>query len=303
MKNKFIALSLIALAMVSVTSCTKDDMNPTTPIKKEATAFTTANVSLGAENPTSATGKTVQRGTLHAWIDNVIINVKSLDFNYNAFDTPFQLVDNNNLGNGDTNYKIDNVAYGNNHFHVTTTTSTVPELYLVSSQDAAAAMTTLKAKAPFALYGVDFDAQVTSNGQLTPNYTQILTTQNGKLDATFQLDQNLINLGVKARLTATTSTSGVNPLTIIVQGGSPASFLWNNANALQGQNVTFKVELINANNTVFKTLDNVVLAVTKSQATNMVYTISQSNLTGYQTIEQFTAEPWNNQDGAGTIGG
>jgi len=299
MKNlaKNAGLLFIALGALCVTSCSPKDDLIVKDGKAKASEFASASIQLQAEKTNSTTGKTVERGTLHAWIKDVNITVTSLDWNYAAFMTPFELVANTGNNTNNINYVIDNVALGNNHFDVVTTTSTTPELSFITAPGTTSAiMAASKAKNPYAIYGVSFNASVASSGQLTPNYAQTLTTDHGRAIAVFTLGSDLSTLGG----TATVSVAGMPSVTVTPSANG--LYYWSNNDSTNGDVITFTVQMLNANGGNFGTPITQTMSVVKSTSVNNVYTINKTGITVNHTMEQFVAEPWNNQDGTGTIG-
>lgn len=296
MKNLFKSSGLlfVAIAMLLFTSCEKDEVKIET---KEATQFTSVGVQLETEKASNTTGKTVERGTLHAWIKDVNITVTSLDWNYAAFTTPFELVANTGNNTNNINYVIDNVALGNNNFNVVTTTSTTPELSLTTSANTPAAiMTAQKSRNPFAIYGANFNAVVSSSGQLTPNQAVTLTTQHGRAIGVFSLGSDLVTLGG----TAVVSVAGMPSIT--VTPSSNGLFYLSDNDSTNGDVITFTVQILNANGAPFGNPLTQNMTIVKSTSVNNTYVINKSNITANHTMEQFIAEPWNNQDGGGVIG-
>jgi len=301
MKNlvKSAGLLFVALGALCVTSCSPKDDLVVDGGKAKATEFASASIQLQAEKASNPTGKTVERGTLHAWIKDVNITVTSLDWAYAAFMTPFELVANTNNQTNNINYVIDNVALGMNQFDVITTTSTVPSLTFLPSAAATAQADydLMKAKNPYAIYKCNFQASVNNSGQLTPNYAQTLLTDHGRGIGMFSLSADLIALGGTAVVTVVPSviTPGLSPVT--VTGTTNGSFYFSNDSSKGSEVVTFSVQIKNANGSNYGTPFTTTLNLIKSTSVNNKYIINKSGIIVNHTMEQFVAEPWHNADG------
>lgn len=298
MKNltKNAGLLAIALGALFVTSCTKQE-DIKADLKPKATEFVSASVQLQTEKATNVTGKTVERGSLYAWIKDVNITVTSLDWSYAPVFSPFELVDINNNSTNNINYVIDNIAVGLNHFDVVTTTSTVPALSFTSSTNAPATiMTASKARNPYAIYKTNFNALVTNNGQLTPNYAQTLLTDHGRAIGVFSLSPDLVAFGGTAVVTVAASpiTPGLSP--VAVTPSSNGSFYFSNDSSKGSEVVTFNVQIKNANGANVGAPLSTTLNLIKSTSVNNNYIINKTGIVINQTLEQFVAEPWNNND-------
>jgi hypothetical protein len=303
MKKMIFALAFIAVSLVS---CTKDDANPTKDLKPKAAEFASATVDLKTENGSNPTGKVVNRGLLHAWISEIDITVTSNDFTYAPFMTPFTLT-NAPVGAGvDATYNLDNVALGSNSFAVTTKTGSAQQCSFEQfatggtgvNADATSRMTFLKTKDVYALYNASFNATIVHGANSLPS--TMLTTTQGRACAVFQISPALTALGVTAKVTAAPSVTTSLPI-ITVDGGHDASFFWSNINAIGGTNVLYTVDLYDNNGHKFNTFTT-TLNLVASTSVNNIYTINESDITTNTASDVFTAQPWDNQDGGGTIG-
>jgi hypothetical protein len=289
MKNKILALALIAIGLVS---CTKDELQPT-----KAVAKASLDVGIKAEKQqNSATGKYVNRGDLYAWIQDVNITATSLEQTYSTSEL-FNLV----TTGGDSDFHLDNIAVGHNKIDVSTTCSTQPMLVAADGggTDAVGFMDFWKAKNPYATYSATINNFNIVQGIPNKLENVELTTTNGRIIAVLQLSESLKELGVYASVTPT--INGV-PFTYYqpfkVSSTNVGFFYWSSTDSVDGNTVGFSWQFYRASdNTLFnpQTFSSApnLITIIGSKSINKIFTIDNQNLNTNSTSQtSFTAQLW-----------
>lgn len=240
------------IAMVLFASCS------TSEEAVENSAIQKTNVIVSIDQPntgTNATGKQIKRKNIPVWVKTIDIKATS-----NVF-TNYFTGDNFTFDeqNGVDFISLNNVATGANTFVATTTTDS-PQFYQLTNftSNASTVMgrfdagyANINKENPYVLYSGSTVSTINPTGS---NAVSIpMTTNNGRLLTVFQLKQNLKDLGLQAKITA--SVEGAQNLTAITKGNELVTFKWSDVKSINNAEVTYKVEIsgINTQQTILET--------------------------------------------------
>ena len=298
MKKIFITLGAIALIF---TSCTSDDNKQ----DANATAPETTSVTFDVTTASSKklTGKDVTRGSIDAKVKNIKVTATKLwtngigqGFNYEASEL-YNLVANGTAG-ADTFFQLNAVAIGTNNFKAETEASgnkiaelkhydanVVLPLDFTTFNNGEIAR--LKAITPYAVYNGEVLNKVIFKPETgtVNNVNFNMTTQNGRINAVFNLDDLLVKLEYNATITITRKSAngtviGVAQTTVLTHE-DVASYQWSDDKSVAGAYLEYKIDIRENNNpTVLYsyTINDANTTVTGSVSKNCIYIIKKETV-------------------------
>ncbi len=277
-------LFLTLITILLFASCSNDDES----IPASNQQFANVGLSFNQDNP-SQTAKTVNRGTIYAWINS--INVKATNGSYST-QTLFDLV---NTGGESNSFVIDNVLLGNNTFVATTTTNTPQKLEVSTFPTSIATMTKLTELnnlSPYATYSGNITSDISvNNANALPTIN--LTTQQGRTIGIFALSQDLINNNYYAKINVT--IDGIKQPEQIANKDNNVSLYWSDANSTNNKEIKIDIIVFDNKNVQYSIMKQISNLVTASSSNNTIYTIKDSSITvnSASTTSKFSFQVWN----------
>lgn len=259
MKKQF---GILALVAVMFASCTNDDSQNTDTTASIEKTSVIANI---ATPTSSTTAKTVNRGSIFAWVKDINVTATSTAWSYST-STLFDLV----ASGGESSFKIDNVALGANVFNATTTTNTLPVAAFsapTSSTTASDLKTALTQHNPYAIYAGQTTATISSTALNTVGLN--MTTTNGRVISVFEFDDD-VQLRANTQATISANVSGDAVYTSdFFSGAQVISFEWSNANATVGKTVTYTINVYDKANPAKLIVSYPIIPVTIKASTSI----------------------------------
>lgn len=269
--KKLILAVVLGFTMVA---CSSDESTTQQDIQK-------TNVAFMIDQPSSSsTNRQIKRGNIPVWVNT--INIKAESSNYRPYFTSENYTFDEQKG---LDYiGLDNVAVGNNKFIGTTTTDS-PQFYELTNFTSnatsnntrfAAALDNIDNENPYVLYAGEKTQSISTSR--TNIVTIPMLTNNGRILSVFQVTEDMRDLGIQAKITAT--VVGESTQTAITKGNELVTFKWSNINSVKDKLVTYKVEIaeINKQNVILKTY-TVTEKVQASTSLTCLYTVNTDGIT------------------------
>lgn len=272
MKN-VLRISILFLAVL-LTACSEESDVP----KSEEIQKT--NVAFSIDQPTeSTTAKQIKRGALPVWVNTITLKAES------TYYTPYSTSDTYTFDeqNGASDILLDGVAIKENKF-IGTTTSDSPKQRVfttftsnspTSNGKFSQALDNIDNENPYVVYYGKKTQTINTTG--TNSVAIPMNTINGRVLSVFQVTQDMRDLGIQAKITAT--VTGEAPQEAITKGSELVTFKWSDESSIKDKVVTFKVEIseINKQNVILKTY-TVTEKVRASTSLSCLYLIDTSGI-------------------------
>lgn len=269
MKNVLRSTGLLILVL-GLFSCSKDDEKvPGTP---QAVAIEKTNIPLNFSNGASLTGKNVQRGNIDVKIKSIQLDATKTWtnglpqlFNYSVGDN-FDILNVGEAGHGaaDAFITLKDVAIGTNKITASTTAAGAqvnaenhyPTNWvsaIATDASATVRLNALKAANPFATYSGNVNVTIFKpEPNVLNNVVVPMTTNHGRINATFNLTELLVQLEYTATVTITEySSSNVLLKTFapqLIENADILTFQWNDVTSTNGAYAKYKIDIREKNN-------------------------------------------------------
>lgn len=293
-------LSLLALLVVVLFSCTKDDSNS----NGDVSAIQKTSITAVITN-TASTAKDVKRGTIiPVWVDKVTLTASNPIATWSVSET-YNIVPDATPG-ASTNFVLDNVALGVNNFSASSTTNTTGILEQVSigASGDLTAYSNVTARNPYVEYLSDNNSgnqgiTIVAGGANLVTFG--MKPQHGRSMAMFQWDPISPLTGYTAQISAVATKAGggsAGTLAPTVVSPTNSTYVyWSDAFAKTGARIDYTIRIYSGT-TLISTLYR-SYTLNNGDSNSCIYTINKDNVLDNQKNFVMAFTPMNNTNVCG----